>query len=140
MWFKLGKILVSRKEIAMSETLQKRKRGTLSQQIEEKLAELAKLVSMQEYGPDGPPKELTFRQIEATAYRVGQHAAKMYEESATEQHQRHFQERHPCPQCGSACEPEEKVPRKLLTRLGPAELLEIRFHCDACRRSFFPSA
>ena len=95
MWFKLGKIklgkiLVSRKEIAMSETLQKRKRGTLSQQIEEKLAELAKLVSMQEYGPDGPPKELTFRQIEATAYRVGQHAAKMYEESATEQHQRHF--------------------------------------------------
>jgi hypothetical protein len=28
----------------------------------------------------------------------------------------------------------------LLTRLGPVALSEIRFHCNACRRSFFPSA
>ena len=115
-------------------------RSSISQQIQEKLAELAELVSLEQYGADGPPKELTFRDIEKVGYQVGQLAAQKFESAATQQHQQHFDSDQPCPQCGTLCHPRDPVERQLLTRLGPVRLSEIQFHCNACRRSFFPSA
>lgn len=113
---------------------------TVNQQIQDKLAELAQLVSLQQYGPDGPPKDLTFRQIESTGYQVAQLAAAKFEAAASEQHQRHFDRAQPCPGCGVDCEAKAPAHRRILTRLGPVDLSEIKFHCNACRRSFFPSA
>ncbi len=113
---------------------------SISQQIQQKLEELAELVAKQEYGNDGPPKDLAFREIEEVGYRVGQLAAQKFESVASERHQQHFEENQPCPQCGQVCSPQGKVERQLVTRLGPVKLSEIRFHCNACRRSFFPSA
>lgn len=112
---------------------------SLSQQIQKKLSELSDLVSLQEFGPEGPPKNVTFRQIEAAGYRVAQLMAQKFESAMVESHQRHFENEQPCPECGVLCVVGDKVPRKLLTRLGPVELSETSFHCDACRRSFFPS-
>ena len=114
--------------------------ASISQQIQEKLAELAELVSIEQYGADGPPKELTFRDIERVGYQVGQLAAQKFESAATQQHQQHFDNDQLCPQCGTLCHPQKPVERQLQTRLGPVRLSEIPFHCNACRRSFFPSA
>ncbi len=109
-------------------------------QIQQKLAELAELVSEDRYGADGPGKETTFREIESIGHQVAQLAAAKFESTVTRQHQRHFDSDQPCPQCGQQCQAESQIERKLLTRLGPVALSEIKFHCSACRRSFFPSA
>jgi len=124
----------------MSAVDQNTHRPSIQQQIEQKLGELAELVAKQEYGADGPGKDLTFRQIEEVGYQVGQLAAQKFESVVTERHQQHFEESQPCPQCGQACPPQEAVEREVVTRLGPVKLSEFRFHCNACRRSFFPSA
>lgn len=113
---------------------------TLKEQIQHKLAELAELISVDEFGSDGPPKELTFREIESVGYQVAQLAAAKFEATATGQHRQHFEVDHPCPQCGKLCPAQGLTERQLLTRLGPVNLSEIEFHCNACRRSFFPSA
>lgn len=113
---------------------------SITQQIQDKLAELAELVSLQQYGPEGPPKDLTFRQIESAGHQVAQLAAAKFESAASEQHQRHFDGAQRCPQCGLQCDAQDKTQRRILTRLGPVDISEIKFHCNACRRSFFPSA
>ncbi|RMF44305.1 MAG: hypothetical protein D6753_02940 [Planctomycetota bacterium] len=61
----------------------------VKQQIQRKLEELAALVSQQEYGPDGPPKDLTFREIEEVGYQVGQLAAQKFESVVTARHHQH---------------------------------------------------
>ncbi len=112
----------------------------MEQQIQEKLRELAELVSLQEFGEDGPPKELTFRQIEEAGYKVAQLAAGTFESKVMDDHCDHFEGEQPCPQCGRHCEAKDKSERLLLTRLGAVNLSEVEFHCNVCRRSFFPSA
>lgn len=124
----------------MSEATESATDLTVNAQIQEKLAELAELISIQEYGPDGPPKDVTFREIEQAGHQAAQLAAAKFEATATEQHQHHFEGIQPCPQCGADCEAKGFAERQLLTRLGPVNLSEIEFHCNACRRSFFPSA
>jgi hypothetical protein len=124
----------------MSKSTESKGPLTVSQQIQQKLSELAELVSMEQYGAEGPPKDLTFRQIENVGYEVGKLAAAKFESMAAEKHGKHFEGLQPCPQCGCQCEAGDPVERKLLTRLGPVNLVEVEFHCNACRRSFFPSA
>lgn len=124
----------------MATTAQENSKPSVDQQIQAKLAELSALVSQQKFGPDGPPKDLTFREIEALGHQAAQLVAAKFEAAVSDQHQQHFQGEQPCPQCGELCQVEGQVPRQLLTRLGPVELNEIKFHCDACRRSFFPAA
>lgn len=124
----------------MSTADQNSRQPSISQQIQRKLEELADLVAKQEYGDDGPPKDLTFREIEKVGYQVGQLAAQKFESLAADRHQQHFEETQPCPQCGQSCSAQDTVERRLVTRLGPVKLSELRFHCNACRRSFFPSA
>lgn len=137
---KLGVLVPIREESTMCEPVQNNVKSSPQAKIEQKLAELADLISAQEYGPDGPPKELTFREIEQTAFEAAQRIAAQFQVTATEQHQRHFQDAQACPKCGVQCEPNGRLQRQLLTRLGPSVLTEIEFHCNACRRSFFPSA
>lgn len=112
---------------------------SVKEQIQQKLTELAELVSVDHYGADGPGKETTFREIESVGHQVAQLAAAKFESTAAQQHQRHFESDQPCPQCHQLCQAESLLERKLLTRLGTVDLSEIKFHCNACRRSFFPS-
>lgn len=124
----------------MSQSTSVSTKPSVKDQIQQKLAELAQLVSEDRYGADGPGKQTTFREIESVGHEVAQLAAAKFESTATRQHQRHFESDQPCPQCGQQCEAQSPQERKLLTRLGPVALPEIKFHCNACRRSFFPSA
>ena len=115
---KLGNLAATREESSMSTADQNTQRPSVQQKIQQKLEELAELVAEQEYGPDGPGKDLTFREIEEVGYRVGQLAAQKFESAVTNRHQQHFDENQACPQCGQACPPQETVERRLLTRLG----------------------
>ena len=124
----------------MSNATQTDATGSVDHQIQTKLAELAELISVQQYGSDGPPKALTFREIEQAGYEAAQLAAAKFETTVTDQQQHHFNGPQQCPGCGQHCQAEDSVERELLTRLGPVKLSEIKFHCNACRRSFFPSA
>ncbi len=137
---KLGDLAPIREESSMSEAAPNTVAPSVKHQIQAKLAELAELISIQEYGPDGPPKELKFREIERAGYQAAQLVASKFETTVSAQHQRHFDGPQACPQCGGECEAEGLAQRQLLTRLGPVDLSEIKFHCNACRRSFFPSA
>lgn len=132
--------MLFREEITMANSVQTMSDSTLDAQIQEKFAELADLISKQQYGPDGPPKDVTFREIEQAGYQAAQLASAKFQQTATEQHQQHFEGVQPCPGCGADCEARGFAQRQLLTRLGPVNLSEIEFHCNACRRSFFPSA
>jgi hypothetical protein len=139
----LGGLTSIREESSMSVSAKSTVPQTVNQpmqaKFEAKLSELAELISIQEYGPDGPPKELTFREIERVGYQAAQRIAAKFETTATAQHQQHFEGDQACPQCGDQCEAQGLAERRLLTRLGPVNLSEIKFHCNACRRSFFPS-
>ena len=114
-------------------------RSALEGKLQEKMAELAELAMKEHFGEEGPPEELTFREIEEVGFRIARMAAASFATDATKQQQRHFEGDHPCPQCGAECEPRDESTRRLLTRIGPVDLSEVEFHCNACRRSFFPS-
>lgn len=43
-----------------------------------------------------------------------------------------------CPECGKLGQYKGKRERPLLTRRGPATLVEPEYYCPACRRAFFP--
>ncbi len=110
-----------------------------SDAVRRKVAELAELVTLEEYGPEGPPLELTFSEIEALGHAVGRYTATSVDQAVQEQHAGHFDEPQLCPQCGRRCEVGEKE-RPLQTLDGEASLREPVCDCDACKRSFFPSA
>ena len=137
---KLRVLHLFREESAMSQSPTSSSKPSVKEQIQRKLAELAELVSEDHYGADGPSKETTFREIESVGHQVAQLAAAKFEATATKQHQQHFDTAQPCPQCQRPCQPGSLLERKLLTRLGPVALSDIQFDCNACRRSFFPSA
>lgn len=114
--------------------------NAISLKIKQKIKELAELVSLEKYGPDGPPRELTFRQIEQLGHEVGQLASTTIDSVLQTQHATYFQQPEACPGCGAVCEASPTRSRELLTRHGATTLEEPQFHCSACERSFFPSA
>lgn len=114
--------------------------GSIEAAIGQKMRELVDLVALKEYGSDGPPKDLTWRQIETLGHSTGQTMAQLISAAIQQEHQQHFEEAQACPQCGQECCQSDTVERDLKTVDGNVRLNEPRFHCNACRRSFFPSA
>jgi len=137
---KLGALAPIREESSMPKSTETTAADSLNAQIQAKLSELTALISEQKFGPDGPAKNVTFREMEQAGHQAAQLVATKFESATTKQHQRHFEGAQPCPQCGNECQAKGFAERQLLTRLGPVDLSEIEFHCNACRRSFFPSA
>lgn len=109
-----------------------------SDEVRRKVAELAELVALEKYGPEGPPLELTFSEIEALGHEVGRYTATTVDQTVQKQHAGHFDEPQRCPQCGRRCEVGEKE-RPLQTLDGTASLCEPVCDCGACKRPFFPS-
>jgi hypothetical protein len=116
-----------------------REKHEWSEAVKAKASELAALVAREQYGPNGPPRELTFTEIEAIGHGIGKLAAHTVDSTIQEQHAEHFSQPQPCPQCGKLC---ESIPqqRALQTIDGETTLSEPSCHCDACKRSFFPTA
>ena len=93
------------------------------------------------FGPDGPPKDTTFAEIEEFGHQVGRMLARALDEKLTNQHAIHFQGTVACPCCSTECPVAENAdPRPLQTTDGEVPLREPRCHCPVCDRDFFPSA
>jgi len=107
--------------------------------VRQKLQELAELISLEQFGEEGIPKEITFSEIEEIGHQVGQLAAGAVDRSLQLRHAEHLADVEPCPQCGEACQVQQQQ-RSLQTRDGTIELDEPVCHCLACERDFFPSA
>lgn len=113
----------------------------LTEDARQKLADAAEALAACGFGPDGPPLETTFAEIEDFGHEMGRTLARLVDENLTSQHAARFTEQADCPTCGVVCGSKSESPtRHLQTIDGDVPLQEPAFHCPACRRDFFPSA
>jgi hypothetical protein len=116
-------------------------KSTLSSEAQQKLDDLVGLLTAEKFGPDGPPRNTTFVEIEDYGHQVGRVVAQTVDEHLAQQHAEHFQESSACPTCGLSVEPnEDRRERVMQTRDGPVPMEEPTCACPTCNRAFFPSA
>jgi hypothetical protein len=117
------------------------KQIALTDEAQKKFAECVVALAACGFGPEGPPRDTTFAQIEEFGHEVGRMLARALDEQLTNQHAAHFQGEAPCPCCRTMC-PVAKAPstRKFQTTDGSVPLSEPICHCPVCDRDFFPSA
>lgn len=121
----------------MASAVEKR-RSRFSPEVIAKMQELARLISSEQYGENGPGLDLTWNDIEALGHEVGKLTATEFDQAVQRQQADQLEATHVCPQCGKSCSASVKH-RDLETRDGPADLSEPECYCRACERSFFPS-
>ena len=116
-------------------------RSMLSPQARQRFEQLVALLAEERYGPDGPPIDTTFAEIEQFGHQAGRMLGRSLDEHLTDQHAEHFQEAS-CPTCAGYDESDvaRKKPRPLQTLDGTIPLAEPVCHCPTCDRDFFPSA
>ena len=114
------------------------RRNRWSPAVLAKLNELSQLISQEKYGPEGPPRDLTWAEIEDVGHEIGRLTATEVDQTIQRQQADKFDHAQDCPPCGRRCSPRVKY-RVLETRDGPADLSEPACSCSACERSFFPS-
>ena len=113
----------------------------LNSETQKKFDECVAALTAMRFGPDGPPKDTTFAEIESFGHEVGRMLGRAVDEKLTRQHARQYQESAICPTCHTEC-PIEDLPseRQMQTCDGPIGLEEPKCHCSVCDRDFFPSA
>jgi hypothetical protein len=113
----------------------------LSQEAQRKFDECVSVLSAMRYGPEGPPEDTTFAEIEAFGHEVGRMLGRAVDQQLTRQHAEQFQKAAACPTCQTRCEPEpHPAKRELQTSDGSVPIAEPVCHCSVCNRDFFPSA
>ena len=117
------------------------KQVLLTDEARKKLEDCVAAVATCGFGPDGPPLETTFAEIEQFGHEVGKLVARALDEKLTTQHAAHFQGMAACPSCGTECSVAESPhARDVQTTDGVVPLHEPICHCPVCHRDFFPSA
>jgi len=117
-------------------------KSMLSPEVRQKFDELVALIAEERYGPDGPPINTTFAEMERFGHLAGRMLGRSIDEHLTHDHAEHFQEAS-CPTCAASGESDaegNKKTRSLQTVDGTIPLAEPAFHCPTCSRDFFPSA
>jgi hypothetical protein len=107
--------------------------------VKELAKQWGKIVARNAYGPDGPPLEADFDEMEQIAAAATAGLVEGTLEHLTRQHAQRLPERLPCPTCQTSC-PVQTRPRRVVARGATATLQEPVAHCPACRRDFFPPA
>jgi hypothetical protein len=116
-------------------------RVVLSEEAKKKFEDCVAAMAACGFGPEGPPLDTTFAEIEEFAHEVGKMVARALDEKLTKQHASHFQGTAACPCCRSSCPvAEDPETRSMQTTDGEVSLREPLCHCPACNRDFFPSA
>ena len=113
----------------------------LDDEVQKKFDECVAALTAARYGPEGPPEDTTFAEIEEYGHEVGRMLGRAVDQRLTRQHAQQFQKAAACPTCQSLCEPEPSpAERELQTSDGSVPLAEPVCHCSVCNRDFFPSA
>ena len=118
-----------------------RNQPVLTDEAKKKLDECVAAMAVCGFGPEGPPVDTTFAEIEEFGHEVGKMVARGVDEKLTSQHAVHFQGTVPCPCCQTVCAVAENPnTRDIQTKDGDVPLGEPMCHCPVCNRDFFPSA
>jgi hypothetical protein len=113
----------------------------LDAETQKKLDECVAAVTAMRYGPEGPPENTTFAQIEQFGHEVGRMMGRAVDQQLASQHADQFQKTAACPTCQTPCEPKPSPKeREIQTSDGRVPLAEPVCHCSVCHRDFFPSA
>ena len=113
----------------------------LDDEARKKFDDCVAALTVMRYGPDGPPEETTFAEIEEFGHEVGRMLGRAVDEQLTRQHAEQFQKAATCPTCQTRCEPRASpAERAIQTCDGTMTIVEPICHCSVCNRDFFPSA
>ena len=113
----------------------------LSDEAQKKFDECVAALTAMRYGPDGPPRDTTFAEIEEFGHEVGRMLGRAVDQQLTAEHSSHFAGSNICPTCQSNGEPKpDTVQRELQTCDGQVPIEEPVCRCSVCNRDFFPSA
>ena len=113
----------------------------LDDQVQKKFDECVAALTALRYGPQGPPKDTTFAEIEQFGHEVGRMLAQAVDQRLTSLHAAQFQKAANCPTCQTLCQPKPSLAeRRMQTSDGPVSMAEPVCHCPVCNRAFFPSA
>lgn len=108
---------------------------------QKKLDDCVAAVTAMRYGPEGPPADTTFAEIEAFGHEVGRIMGRSVDQQLTSQHAEQFQKTTACPTCQTLCELKPApAEREIQTSDGRVPIAEPVCHCSVCHRDFFPSA
>ena len=134
-----GKLSLAGGETIMSK--EARLAVVLNDEAQRKFDECVAALTALRYGPEGPPKDTTFAEIEEFGHEVGRMLGRAVDQQLTNQHAEQFQGAATCPTCQSACDPEPTpLEREIQTSDGPVPIHEPVCRCSVCNRDFFPSA
>lgn len=110
-------------------------------EVQKKFDECVAALTAMCYGPEGPPEETTFAEIEEFGHEIGRQLARSVDQQLTSRHAERFQKAAACPTCQTLWEPEPSpIKRELQTSDGSVLIAEPVCHCSVCNRDFFPSA
>ena len=113
----------------------------LDDTTQKKFDECVAALTAMRYGPEGPPEDTTFAEIEAFGHEVGRMLGRAVDEQLTSRHAEQFQKAMACPTCQEKCEPKPTASqREIQTSDGRVCIAEPVCHCSVCNRAFFPSA
>ena len=107
--------------------------------VKELAKQWGKIVAKNTYGPDGPPLDADFDEMEQIAAAATAGLVEGTLEHLTQQQAQRLPEQLPCPTCQKSC-PVRARPRQVVARGAGITLQEPVAHCPDCRRDFFPSA
>jgi hypothetical protein len=118
-----------------------RRQVNLTEDARKKLADCVAALASCRFGPEGPPLETTFAEIEDFGHEMGRMLARSLDQELTQQHSTHFSGSALCPCCQTECPiVENPKAREVQTIDGDVSLHELACHCPVCDRDFFPSA
>ena len=107
----------------------------LTSEAKVKLDELVPLLARQGFGPDGPPRETTFAQIEQFGHQAGRLASRAVDAHLAARHAAQFTEEEPCPFCDEKYPPKASPPElPLRTQDGEVTLHEPTYPCSSCQQ------
>lgn len=113
----------------------------LNDEARKKFDDCVTALTAMRYGPDGPPENTTFAEMEEFGHEVGRMLGRAVDQQLASQHAGHFQKAAACPTCQTVGEPKPTpAQRKIQTSDGPVPVHEPVCHCSVCNRDFFPSA
>jgi hypothetical protein len=105
--------------------------------VKELAKQWGKIVARNAYGPDGPPLDADFDEMEQLAAAATAGLVEGTLEHLTHRQAQRLPEQLPCPTCQKSC-PVKTRPREVVARGATVTLQEPVAHCPACRRDFFP--
>ena len=105
--------------------------------VKELAKQWGKIVAKSAYGPDGPPLDADFDEMEQIAAAATAGLVEGTLEHLTQQQAQRVPEQVPCPTCQKSC-PVQTRSRPVVARGATITLQEPVAHCPDCRRDFFP--